>query len=175
VDDGRHGVKTRHNGCVRSPSTGYRVRKPTPEPHVARLQARVAKGQTLAEAADSLGIPFWLAKAVFVRSGLPLPKPPRRRTAKPARPGAAPRPGQSREAFEQQQRLHIALALRIFAHELAAQSGVRGPVRVTMKHWDERRDPRYLPDAEGVVRRFGTWAAACEAAGVPAHRGRPRS
>lgn len=176
MDDDREEVKTRDNGCVRSPSTGYRVRKPTPEPHVARLQARVAKGQTLAEAADSLGIPYWLAKAVFVRSGLPLPKPPRRpSTTRAGRTGTAPRPGQSREAFAQQQRLHIALALRIFAHELAAESGVRGPVRVTMKHWDERRDRRYLPDAEGVVRRFGSWAAACEAAGVPVHRGRPRS
>lgn len=153
---------------MRSPTTGRRVPKPTPEPHVTRLQARVAKGQTLAEAADSLGIPFWLAKAVFVRSGLPLPKPPRRpRTAKPTPLGPAPRPGQSLEAFEQGQRLHVALALRIFAHELAARSGVRGPVPVPMRHWDERRDPRYLPAAAGVVRLFGSWSEACEAAGVP--------
>ncbi len=153
---------------MRSPITGYRVRKPSPEPHVGRLQARVAKGQTLAEAADSLGIPYWLARAVFVRSGLPLPKPPKRsRAAARTRGEPSPRRGQSPEAFRQGQRVHVALALRLFSHELAAQSGVRGPVPVTMRHWDERRDPRVHPSSVRVLALFGTWSEACEAAGVP--------
>lgn len=157
---------------MRSPTTGYRVRKPSREPHLTRLQARVAKGQTLEQAAEGLGIPFWLAKAVFVRSGLPLPTPPRHPPRdRPERLGPAPRPGQSPEAFAQEQRLHVALALRLFSHELAAQSGVRGPVRVSMRHWDQRRDARYLPPASVVVQRFGSWAAACQAAGVPVRGG----
>jgi len=172
VEDATTVVAARENGGMRSPTTGYRVPKPTPEPHVARLRARVAKGQTLAEAAASLGLPFWLAKAVFVRSGLPLPAPPPRTGTTKERPlGPAPTAGQSAEAFEQALRLHVALSLRIFSHELAAQSGVRGPVRVTMRHWDERRDPRYLPAASGVVQLFGSWSQACAEAGVPV---RPR-
>lgn len=52
--------------------------KPLPEPHLARLQKRMAKGQSLEEAAEGVGLTLPLAKSVFIRSGLPIPKPIRR-------------------------------------------------------------------------------------------------
>ena len=51
-----------------------------PEPHLARLQKRVARGESLEEAAHGVGLTLPLAKSVFIRSGLEIPKPLRRRT-----------------------------------------------------------------------------------------------
>ncbi len=54
-----------------------------PEPHLGRLQARVARGQSLEEAAEALGMPLWSARATYRRSGLPLPKLVSRKTPLP--------------------------------------------------------------------------------------------
>ena len=143
-------------------------RKPTPEPHVGRLQQRVEKGQTLAEAAESLGIPLWLAKAVFVRSGLPLPRPSQSARARLLR-GRTP-VGTGRRAAVSRGRLDdfgVLLALRLMAHQLGLERGARGPVHVSRTDWDARRDPRMHPGASAVTIRFGSWSAACEQAGVP--------
>ncbi|MDP9183155.1 MAG: hypothetical protein M3P04_10325 [Actinomycetota bacterium] len=131
-----------------------------PEPHVARIQKRMARGETLEEAAEGLHIPFWLAKAVFVRSGLPVPMPLRRRSL----PNAA--------AQKAHQETAALLALRLFSHELGAVSMARGPVPITMKAWDQHRDPKQHPRASQLATRYGTWAAACDAAGVPQRKRR---
>jgi hypothetical protein len=137
------------NGCV--PPTPL----PAREPHVGRIQARMAKGQTLEEAAEALHLPLWLAKAVFVRSGLPVPTPIRRRQA----PNAA-----AQKAFAETATL---LALRLLSHEQGALRMARGPVPVTMATWDKHRDPAQHPAADVLCYRYGSWAAVCEAAGVP--------
>jgi hypothetical protein len=115
----------------------------------------MSRGETLEEAAEGLHIPLWLAKAVFVRSGLPVPTPIRRRTA----PNAA--------AQKAHRDLATLLALRLFSHELGAIGMARGRVPVTMAAWDGHRDPRQHPSAAQLAGRYGSWAAACEAAGVP--------
>jgi len=138
---------------VTDPDTPWRrTRRPTPEPHVGRLQKRMAKGESLEEAAERLGIPFWLAKAVFVRSGLPLPKPLRRRGAHSAPPGGD---------------LQVLLAMRLMAVQLGIETGARGSVPLTMAEYDRRRDPTIHPTAFTVAYRFGSWRNACEKAGVP--------
>lgn len=131
-----------------------------PEPHVARIQKRMARGESLEEAAEGLHIPFWLAKAVFVRSGLPVPTPLRRRTP----PNAAAQKG-----FEEVAAL---LALRLFSHEQGAIALARGRVPVTMKAWDAHRDPTQHPTAGQLSARYGSWAEACLAAGVPVRKPR---
>ena len=115
----------------------------------------MARGETLEEAAEDLGIPFWLAKAVFVRSGLPVPTPIRRRTA----PNAKAQKGFAETA--------ALLALRFLSHEQGAIRMASGRVHVTMKAWDEHRDPDQHPTASQLATKYGSWAAACEAAGVP--------
>jgi len=117
----------------------------------------VAKGQTLAQAAAALGIPLWLAKAEFKRSGLRLPTPPKRPTGRPAV-----------YAIDD---FGLLLALRLMAHRLGAERGARGPVAVTRGDWDARRDRKVHPTAATVSHRFGSWSAACEKAGIPV-RGR---
>jgi hypothetical protein len=126
-----------------------------PEPHVGRIQKRMARGQSLEEAAEGLGIPLWLAKAVFVRSGLPVPTPIRRRSAPNAK---------AQKDFEPTAAL---LALRLLSHELGAVAMARGPWPVTRAEWDARRDPEQHPSAYVLSSRYGSWSAACEAAGVP--------
>jgi hypothetical protein len=136
------------------------MRTPTPEPHVGRIQRRMAKGESLEEAAEAIGIPFWLAKAVFVRSGLPVPKPVRRRGSNSAPPSND---------------VQVLLALRIMAIQLGAESGARGSVPLTMSEYDRRRDPAVHPSGYTVAYRFGGWRKACEQAGVPvSRRGGPR-
>jgi hypothetical protein len=120
----------------------------------------MTRGETLEEAAEGLHIPFWLAKAVFVRSGLPVPTPLRRRRV----PNAAAQKG-----FQETAAL---LALRLFSHEQGALSMARGRVPVTMAAWNQHRDPRQHPSATQLATRYGSWAAACEAAGVPVRKPR---
>ena len=67
-----------HNGGVTEKLPWQRRSKPLPEPHLTRLQARMAKGQSLEEAAEGVGLTLSLAKSVFIRSGLEIPKPIRR-------------------------------------------------------------------------------------------------
>lgn len=50
------------------------------EPYLTRLQARMARGDSLEEAAERYGLALWRAKATFVRAGLDIPTPIRRRT-----------------------------------------------------------------------------------------------
>jgi hypothetical protein len=123
----------------------------------------MARGETLEEAAEGLHIPFWLAKAVFVRSGLPVPTPLRRRSA----PNAA-----AQKEFADTATL---LAARLLSHELGAIAMARGPVPVTMAAWDERRDPSQHPSAATLAYRYGSWAEFCTAAGVPLRRDARRS
>jgi len=115
----------------------------------------MARGESLEEAAEGLHIPLWLAKAVFVRTGLPVPKPVRRRT---------PPNAKAQKGFEETAAL---LALRFLSHEQGAVRMARGRVHVTMKTWDQHRDPDQHPSATQLATRYGSWAAACEAAGVP--------
>ena len=126
-----------------------------PEPHVGRIQKRMARGQTLEEAAEGLGIPLWLAKAVFVRSGLPVPTPIRRRVAPNAK---------AQKEFAEMAAL---IALRLLSHELGAIAMARGPWYVTRAEWDARRDPSQHPSAYVLISRYGSWTAVCEAAGIP--------
>jgi hypothetical protein len=124
----------------------------------------MARGQSLEQAADELGIPLWLAKAVFVRSGLPVPTPVRRRVAP------------TRQAQKDFQETAVLLALRLLSHELGAIAMARGPWFVTRAEWDARRDPAQHPSADALSRRYGSWAAVCEAAGVPVRTARaPRN
>jgi hypothetical protein len=132
-----------------------RTRKKTPEPHVGRIQKRMAKGESLEEAAEAIGIPFWLAKAVFVRSGLPVPRPIRRRG-----PYSAP-PSDD---------VQVLLALKVMAVQLGAETGARGSVPLSMKEYDRRRDPAVHPSGYTVAYRFGSWKSACEQAGIPVRR-----
>jgi hypothetical protein len=115
----------------------------------------MARGQSLEEAAEGLGIPLWLAKAVFVRSGLPVPTPIRRRVA----PNA-----QAQKDFHE---TAVLLALRLLSHELGAIAMARGPWFVTRAEWDARRDPAQHPSAYSLSSRYGSWTAVSEAAGVP--------
>ena len=55
------------------------TRAPETEPYLARLQTRMARGDSLEEAGARYGLSLWRAKATFVRAGLPIPKPMRRR------------------------------------------------------------------------------------------------
>ena len=133
----------------------YISAKPGAEPYIPRIQKRMAKGASLEEAAQDLGIPFWLAKAVFVRSGLPVPRPLRRVT---------PPNAQAQQAFSETATL---LALRLLSHELGAIGMTRRPVPVTKAAWDRHRDPTQHPSAAQLTTRYGGWGEACRAAGVP--------
>ena len=131
-----------------------------PEPHIARIQKRMARGLSLEEAAEQIGIPLGIAKAEFVRSGLPVPRPIRRRGI----PNAA--------AQQAHAELATLLALRLLSHELGALCLASGRVPVTMKAWNSHRDPAQHPSAIQLAARYGSWAAACEAAGVPLRKSR---
>ena len=68
------------------------------------------------------------------------------------------------------------LALRLLSHELGAVAMARGPWSVTRADWDARRDQTQHPSSDTLRRRYGSWAAVCEAAGVPVRTPRaPRS
>lgn len=53
------------------------------EPYLTRLQARMARGDSLEEAAERYGLALWRARATFVRAGLPVPTPVQRRRPVP--------------------------------------------------------------------------------------------
>ncbi|MCU1594839.1 MAG: hypothetical protein JWO12_2231 [Frankiales bacterium] len=53
------------------------------EPYLTRLQSRMARGDSLEEAAERYGLELWRAKATFVRAGLEVPAPVRRRKPVP--------------------------------------------------------------------------------------------
>lgn len=188
----------------------WRRRKATPEPHLRRLQNRMAKGESLEEAAAHCGMELWSAKAIFVRSGLPVPKPIRRRKA---RDEATVALGARIHAFLEQQdsareselatalgvgnsqvrqaiwpqdrprilprltpeqrypRSAILIGLQAMSITLGREKGTRGRVPVPADYWDLHRDPAAHPASPVVKLRFGSWRAACEAAGVPVRGG----
>lgn len=100
--------------------------KPLPEPYLARLQKRVSRGLSLEEAAQEVGLTLPLARSVFIRSGLPVPKPMRRRA-----PLADP--GLGRRIHDHLRRLGGATT-----SEVAESLGVT-QVQVRSAVWDEDR------------------------------------
>ncbi len=181
---------------------------PLPEPHLARLQKRISRGLTLEEAAHEVGLTLSLAKSVFIRSGLPAPKPFRRRVPSPDaglgkrihdrlrrvhgetvaelaealgvtglqvrnavwvedRPRLRPRPT-LRDTYSD---TAILIGLQLMAFDRGLRTASRGPVAVSAEWWNEHRDPLAHPAASEVMKRFGSWLQACEAAGIPT-RGR---
>lgn len=181
---------------------------PLPEPHLARLQKRVARGQSLEEAAKGVGLTLSLAKSVFIRSGLPVPRPMRRRPGPPSArvvlgkrlhehlrqvdsataPDLAEALGVTtaqvnaavwdvdRERIlpaptvrERYSDTAVLIGLQLMALERGRRSSERGMVPVSAGYWDAHRDPAAHPPASDVRERFGTWVAACRAAGIPTH------
>jgi hypothetical protein len=178
--------------------------KPLPEPHLARLQKRMARGQSLEEAAEGVGLTLPLAKSVFIRAGLPVPKPYRHRkprhlgrqihdylkdkdTATSAEVAAAvgATTVQVRDEVwevdehklvgsaygrERYPDAAVLLGLRLLSLRRGQEMSARGMVPLTISWWDAHRDPLAHPPAAEVRRRWGSWRAACEAAGVPVRR-----
>jgi hypothetical protein len=181
-------------------------RKDSPEPHLLRLQARMAKGQSLEEAAEAYGLQLWSAKAIFVRSGLPVPKPLRRRVGEDRPPtplgkrihaylmrhdsarasdisraldvtvGRVRREIMVKDRhrllpeltpLERYPDIAILIGLQGMAIDVARRRGGTGRFPVSPTWWDEHRDPEVHPSSKLVKERFGSWDAACEAAGVP--------
>ena len=72
----------------------------------------------------------------------------------------------------------IIIGLRVKSVERGRKTGAKGMVPLTASWWDLHRDPKNHPPAQTVMRRFGSWQKACEAAGVPTRDlvnvGRPR-
>jgi hypothetical protein len=181
--------------------------KPLPEPHLARLQKAMGRGRSLEEAGEAVGLTLPLAKSVFIRSGLPVPKPMRRRPdlAGPVDPDLGRRlhdhlrrvdsatvpevaqalgvtAGEVRAGVWEEdrhrllpsltQREHypdsaIVIGLQLMSFDRGRKIYARGPVPVSAAYWDEHRDPLAHPPASEVRSRFGTWHAACRAAGIP--------
>ena len=56
----------------------------TSEPYLQGLQKRMAKGESLEEAAAHFDLALWRAKATFVRAGIPVPTPIRHRRPRAA-------------------------------------------------------------------------------------------
>lgn len=200
-------LSTYNNELMTERTLWTRRTKPLPEPHLARLQKRMAKGQTLEEAAEGVGLTLSLAKSVFIRSGLPVPKPLRRRPIKSAqerkelgekihlylRHAGSASVSEVAQAFgvtttlvraalwdQDQHRLTkrptmrerysdtgILIGLQLMASERGRTTYARGPVPVSRHYWDTHRDPLAHPPATEVVARYGTWLAACRAAGIP--------
>jgi hypothetical protein len=178
----------------------------SPEPYLRRLQARMAKGQSLEEAAEAYGLQLWSAKAIFVRSGLPVPKPLRRRVGEDRPPTAlgkrihaylvehdSARASEVSRALDvtvgkvrkeimvrdrhrllpeltAEQRypdVAILIGLQAMSIDVARRRGGTGRFPVAASWWDKHRDPEVHPSSALVTERFGSWAAACRAAGVP--------
>lgn len=166
----------------------------------------MARGESLEEAAAHYGMELWRAKAIFVRSGLPVPKPIRHRrpraederalgarihsyleredNASTSQVAAALRTTRAkvleavwpqdehrlRPALKPEQKYpteSILIALQAMSLARGRESQARGRVPVTASYWDAHRDPGVHPAASVVRARFGSWTAACEAAGVP--------
>ena len=72
----------------------------------------------------------------------------------------------------------IIIGLRVKSVERGRKTGATGPVPVTASWWDSHRDRKVHPPSPTVMRRFGSWSKACEAAGIPVrelnHVGRPQ-
>ncbi|MCW2598395.1 MAG: hypothetical protein JWM02_224 [Frankiales bacterium] len=188
----------------------WRRRQATPEPHLARLQQRMAKGESLEEAGAAYGLELWRAKAIFVRSGLPVPKPVRRRKPRDDESVALGRRihtfleqvdsarvsevasalevsnDQVRKAIWPQDkerilptlspeqrypRSAVLIGLQAMSITRGRENNARGRVAVSAEYWDSHRDPQAHPTAAVVRLRFGSWRAACEAAGIPVHGG----
>jgi hypothetical protein len=178
----------------------------SPEPFLLRLQARMAKGQSLEEAAEAYGLQLWSAKAIFVRSGLPVPRPLHRRVGEDVPPSPLGRrihnylkQNDSARASEISRALDVSvgkvrkeimvidkhrvlpeltleerypdvailIGLQRMAIDIARRKGGTGRFPVSPTWWDEHRDREVHPSAGLVKERFGSWAAACMAAGVP--------
>jgi hypothetical protein len=61
----------------------------------------------------------------------------------------------------------IIIGLRVKSVERGRTTGATGPVPITATWWDLHRDKRNHPPSPTVMRRFGSWTKACEAAGIP--------
>lgn len=61
----------------------------------------------------------------------------------------------------------IIIGLRVKSVERGRRTGATGMVPLTAAWWDLNRDRRNHPSSQVVVRRFGSWTKACQAAGVP--------
>ena len=72
----------------------------------------------------------------------------------------------------------IIIGLRVKSVERGRKTGAAGMVPLTATWWDLHRDRRNHPPSVTVMRRFGSWSKACEAAGVPTRElgavGRPQ-
>lgn len=168
----------------------------------------MARGHSLEEAAEAVGLTLPLAKSVFIRSGLPVPKPYRHRTKNPLgrkihdyllREDSAtcrqiaeavgatqeqvrrfiwdvdlPRMVHQPRAAERWSDAGILLGLQLMSWERGRRTGATGRVPVAQKWWDANRDKDVHPPAVEIVRRWGSWRAACLAAGIPiVRRDRP--
>lgn len=177
---------------------------PPAEPHLDRLQRKMARGHSLEEAAEAVGLTLPLAKSVFIRSGLPVPKPYRHRTPNPLGrkihdyllkqdsatcrqiaeavgatqsevrrliwdvdvPRMVPRPPNA----ERYPDAAILLGLQLMSWERGRRAGSTGRLPVGRKWWDAHRDKEVHPPSVEIVARWGTWRAACLAAGIPVVR-----
>lgn len=98
-------------------------RAPLPEPHLARLRRLTDQGSSLEEAAEAVGLTLSLAKSVFIRSGLPIPKPLRRskaRVAPPVRPGLGRRIHRYLDRVDRATVVEVAKALKVPTAEVRA-------------------------------------------------------
>ena len=72
----------------------------------------------------------------------------------------------------------IIIGLRVKAVERGRKTGASGMVPITASWWDLHRDRKNHPPSPTVMRRFGSWTKACEAAGIPVRElngvGRPQ-
>lgn len=114
-----------HNGGVTDRTPWQRRTRPLPEPHLARLQKRLARGESLEEAAEGVGLTLSLAKSVFIRSGLEIPKPLRRSTRS--------------RALGKRVHAHLQRVDRASVSEVAAALGVSA-AEVRRDVWPKDRD-----------------------------------
>ena len=61
----------------------------------------------------------------------------------------------------------IIIGLRVKSLERGRRTGAPGMVPLTATWWDLHRDRSNHPSSQVVLRRFGSWRKACQAAGVP--------
>lgn len=130
------------------PSRRLALREPQPRPPSPRtveLLEALARGERQADVARRWGVTSSSVGRRARQAGVPITRPDRVR-------------------YDDATLLE---GLRALSAELAAQQGVAGPVRVLLRQWDPWRDPERHPAAKTVVQRYGTWGAACAAAGLP--------
>ena len=177
---------------------------PPAEPHLARLQKKLARGHSLEEAAEAVGLTLPLAKSVFIRSGLPVPKPLRHRVRNDTgrrihayllqqdratcrqvaealgltqvevrrwvwdvdRERLVRRPSNA----ERYPDAAILIGLQLMSFDRGRRTGSTGRVAVSRVYWDRHRDREAHPPSYEIVNRWGSWRAACRAAGIPVVR-----